>query len=129
MLSVLLRKQVLEVRIVGYTFHLILDNLHHVRLDARVVTFYLLQHDVVALTVLELVDDGDFLVGFRFRRYFLVVHDDARMENLLFDLFPEVVRHTAHERTLREVGDFGCRNKRVHLRVDGGRGILPVDGE
>ena len=118
-----------EVRIVGYTLHLILDNLHHIRLDARVVPFYLLLHDVVALAVLELVDDGYLFVSLGFCRYFLGIYDNAGMENLLFDFLPEIIRHAAHERTLREIGDFGCWNKRIHLRVDGGRGILPVDGE
>ena len=51
------------------------------------------------------------------------------MENLLVYLFPEVVRHTAHECALREVGYLGCRYQRVQLRVDGGGCVLPVDGD
>lgn len=51
------------------------------------------------------------------------------MENLLFYLFSEIVRHTAHECSLREIGYFGCRYQRIQLRVDGGGCILPVDGD
>lgn len=50
------------------------------------------------------------------------------MEDFLVYLCPEVVRHTAHECSLREIGYFGCRYQRVQLRVDGGGCILPVDG-
>ncbi len=51
------------------------------------------------------------------------------MEDFLVYLCPEVVRHAAHERSLREIGYFGCRYQGVHLRVDGSGCVLPVDGD
>ena len=57
-------------------------------------------HDVVAVRILELVDDGYFLVGFGFRCYLLIIDNNAGMENLLVNLFPEVIRYAAHECTL-----------------------------
>ena len=121
--------QVLQVRIVGYALHLVLDYLQHVGLYLRIVAVYLLLHDVVSVRVPELVDDRYFLIGFHLLRHFRAVHDDAGMENLLFYLLPEVVGHAAHESTLREVGDLGGGYEGVHLRVDGCGGVLPVDGE
>ena len=117
----------LQVLVVCDSFHFIFNYLHHIRLDLGVVAVNLLLHDVVAILVLELVDDGYLLVGFRFRRYFLVVNYDTGMENLLVYLFPEVVRHTAHECALREVGNLGCRYQRIQLRVNGSGCVLPVN--
>ena len=50
------------------------------------------------------------------------------MEYLLLDFFSKVVGHASHKSTLREIGDFRCRDKGVHLRVDGSGRVLPVDG-
>lgn len=78
----------------------------HLRLSAPrpfylgIVPVYLLLHDVVAVRILELVDDGYFLVGFGFRCYLLIIDNNAGMENLLVNLFPEVIRYAAHECTL-----------------------------
>lgn len=89
-----------QIRVVLYTGYLILDYPHHVRFYLGIVSVYLLLHDVVAVRIPEFVDDGYFLVGFGFRRYLLVIDNNAGMENLLVNFFPEVVRYAAHERTL-----------------------------
>ena len=47
------------------------------------------------------------------------------MENLLFYPFIEVVRHSTHEHTLREVGYFAGRYQTVHLGAYRG-GLLPL---
>ena len=78
--------------------------------------------------ILELVDDRDFFVGSGLRRHLLVIDDDTGMENLLLDFLTEVVRHAAHECTLREVGNLGSGYQGIQLRVDGGGCVLPVDG-
>ena len=82
------------------------QKIFHARIivDSEKVSVYLLLHDVVAVLVLELVDDGYLLVGFCLRRHFFTVDNNPRMENLLFYLFSEIVRHAAHECSLREIG-------------------------
>ena len=50
------------------------------------------------------------------------------MENLLLDALVEVVGYRPHEHALREVGNLACRNKAVHLGVDGDGSLVPVDG-
>ena len=92
--------QVFQIRVVLYTGHLIFDYPHHVRFYLGIVPVYLLLHDVVAVRILEPVDDGYFLVGFGFRCYLLIIDNNAGMENLLVNLFPEVIRYAAHECTL-----------------------------
>ena len=121
--------QMLQIRVVLYTLLLIFDYPHHIRFYLGIVPVYLLLHDVVAVRIPELVDDGYFLVGFGFRRHLLIIDNNSGMEYFLVNLFPEVIRHTAHKRTLRQVGDFRCRNEGIHLRVDGGGSVLPVDGD
>ena len=66
----------LQIRVIFDTFHFIFYYLHHIRLDARIVPVYLLLHDVIAVRILELVDDRDFLVGFRFRRHLFAVDNN-----------------------------------------------------
>ena len=67
-------------QVVLYTGHLIFDYPHHVRFYLGIVPVYLLLHDVVAVRILELVDDGYFLVGFGFRCYLLIIDNNAGME-------------------------------------------------
>ena len=117
-----------QIRVIGNSFHLIFNYLQYVRLDTGVVAVYLLLHDVVTVCILELVDDRDFFVGSGLRRHLLVIDDDTGMENLLLDFLTEVVRHAAHECTLREVGNLGSGYQGIQLRVDGGGCVLPVDG-
>ena len=117
-----------QIRVIGNSFHLIFNYLQYVRLDTGVVAVYLLLHDVVTVCILELVDDRDFFVGSGLRRHLLVIDDDTGMENLLLDFLTEVVRHAAHECTLREVGYLGSGYQGIQLRGDGGGRVLPVDG-
>lgn len=44
------------------------------------------------------------------------------------DTLVEIVGYRPDEHTLCEVTDFGCRDKAVHLGVDGNGGLVPVDG-
>ena len=50
------------------------------------------------------------------------------MENLLLNAFVEVVGHRTDKHSLRQAGNLARRDKRIHLRVDGGGNVLPVDG-
>lgn len=117
----------LQVLVVCDSFHFIFNYLHHIRLDLGVVAVNLLLHDVVAILVLELVDDGYLLVSLCFRRYLFTIDNNPCVENLLVNFFPEVVCHTAHECALREVGNLGCRYQRIQLRVNGSGCVLPVN--
>ena len=51
------------------------------------------------------------------------------MENLLFYTLVEVVGHRTDKHSLCKPGNLARRDKRVHLRVDGGGNVLPVDGD
>ena len=50
------------------------------------------------------------------------------MEYFLFYLLAKIIRHSPDKRTLRQIGNLGCRDERVKLRVDGSGNILTVDG-
>ena len=50
------------------------------------------------------------------------------MEDLLFDSLIKVVGHSTYKHALREITDFGCRYKTVHLRRNGSRLVIAVDG-
>jgi len=104
------------------------DNLPDLALDAVVVGVDLLLHGVVAVLVGE-VDDLRYLhVAGGLPPDLLVIHDNLGMENLLLDLFPEIVCHAAHECTLRKIGYLGSGYQGIKLRVDGSRSVLTVDG-
>ena len=51
------------------------------------------------------------------------------MENLLLDALVEGVRHGADEHSLRQRGNFRGRDKRIHLRIDGGGFVAAVYGD
>ena len=103
------------------------DNLPDLALDAVVVGINLLLHGVVAVLVGE-VDDLRYLhVAGGLPSDLLVVHDNLGMENLLLDTLVEIVGYRPDEHALREVGNLACRNKAVHLGVDGDGGLVPVD--
>ena len=57
-----------------------------------------------------------------------MVHNNFGMEYFLFYLLAKIIRHSPDKRTLRQIGNLGCRDKRVKLRVDGSGNILTVDG-
>ena len=50
------------------------------------------------------------------------------MKNLLLDTLVEVVGYRTDKHSLRKPGNLTRWNERVHLRVDGGGHVLPVDG-
>lgn len=77
----------LQVLVVCDSFHLILDYLHHIRLDLGIVAVNLLLHDVVAILVLELVDDRYLLVSLCFRRYLFAIDNNPCVENFLVNFF------------------------------------------
>ena len=52
---------------------------------------YLLYHNVLALLILELVDDRDFLVSLFRRTDFGMVYNDFSMEYFLVYLFAKIV--------------------------------------
>ena len=51
------------------------------------------------------------------------------MEDLLLDALVEVVGDGTDKHALRQVGDLACGDQAVHLRIDGGRDVLPIDGD
>lgn len=50
------------------------------------------------------------------------------MEDFLFNTFIEVIGDYTYKHTLGKVADFARWNKRVHLRRDGCRFIVVIDG-
>lgn len=103
------------------------DNLLDLVLDTVVVLFNLLLHGVVALLVGE-VDNLRYLhVTGGFPLDLLVIHDNLGMENLLFDALVEIVRYRPDKHSLCQVTDFGCRDKAVHLGIDGNGSLVAID--
>ena len=51
------------------------------------------------------------------------------MEDLLLDAFVEVVGDSTDKHALRQVANLRRRNQAVHLRVDRGGNVLPIDGD
>lgn len=101
----------------------------HFLLDAPVIRLPRFLHAVVAVPVREIGNDGYRLVGFLFALHPLGIHDNLTVENLLLDALVEVVLHRTDKHSLRQSGNLARRDKRVHLRVDGGGNILPIDGD
>ena len=118
----------LQVLIVGNTLQLILDNLLDILLDLIVVVLYGLLHAVVAIGILEVVDDGDRLIMAFLSLYLVGVNDNLGMEDLLLDTFVEVIGNRADKHSLGESANLARRNETVHLGVDGSGDILAVDG-
>ena len=90
-----------EFRVTFDALHLLVDYGLGIRLDPVIVALYLLEHDVVAFLVPELIDDRDFPVSLFLRADPGMVHDYFGMENLLVYFLPEVVRHRADKSSLR----------------------------
>ena len=125
----LLLQQMLQVVIACDALQFILHNLLHLFLDAPVICLHRFLHAVVAVLVREVGNDGNRLVGTFLPLHLLGIHHNLTVKNLLFDTFVEVVGHRADKHALRKTGNLARRDKRVHLRVDGGGNILPVDGD
>ena len=85
----------LQVLIVGDTPQLILDYLLDILLDLVVVVLYGLLHAVVAIGILEVVDDGDRLIMAFLSLYLVGVNDNLGMEDLLLYALGEVVGNRA----------------------------------
>ena len=86
---------------------------------------YLLLHPVVAVLVGEVDYLRQLHVTGGFPLHLFIVHHDFAVENLLLYPFIEVVRHSPHEHTLREVGYFAGGYQAVHLGAYRG-GLLPL---
>ena len=124
----LLLQQMLQVVIACNALQFILHNLLHLLLDAPVICLHHFLHAVVAVLVREVGNDGNRLVGTFLPLHLLGIHHNLTVKNLLLDALVEVVGHRTDKHTLRKTGNLARWNERVHLRVDGGGNILPVDG-
>ena len=118
----------LQVLIVGDTPQFILDYLLDIFLDLVVVVLYGLLHAVVAIGILEIVNDRDRLIMAFLSLYFVGVNDNLGMEDLLLYALGEVVGNGADKHTLGESANLVWRNETIHLGIDGRRDILSVDG-
>lgn len=85
-------------------------------------------HAVVAIGILEVVDDGDRLIMAFLSLYLVGVNDNLGMEDLLLYSLGEVVGNRADKHSLGESANLARRNETVHLGIDGCRDILTVDG-
>ena len=119
----------LQVLVTRDTLQFVGDNLLHLLLDAPVIRLHRFLHAVVAVPVGEVGNDGYLLVGLLLALHLLCVHDNLTVKNLLFNALVEVVGHRTDKHALRQSGNLARRDKRVHLRVDGGGNVLPVDGD
>ena len=86
---------------------------------------YLLLHPVVAVHVGKVDYLRQLHVTGGFPLHLFIVHHDFTVENLLLYPFIEVVRHSTHEHTLREVGYFAGGYQAVHLGAYRG-GFFPL---
>ena len=125
----LLLQQMLQVVIACDALQFILHNLLHLFLDAPVVRLHRFLHVVVAILVREVGNDGYLLVGFFLAFHLLCIHDNLAVKNLLFNALVEVIGHRTDKHSLRQAGNLAGRDKRVHLRIDRGGNVLPVDGD
>ena len=97
-------------------------------LDALIVGFDGLGETVGAIFVWESSDSGYRQVGFALSRDFGYIDNDFSVEDFLLDTLVEVVGDCTYKHTLGKVADFARWNKRVHLRGDGCRFIVAIDG-
>ena len=105
-----------------------LDNLLDILLYLIVVVLNSLLHAVIAIGILEVVDDRDWLIMAFLSLYLVGVNDNLGMEDLLLYAFGEVVGNRTDKHTLGESANLAWRNETVHLGIDGCRDILTVDG-
>ena len=80
--------------------HLIIDKTMLVRLDLVVVALLLLDHDVVTVPVLEVVDDRDFLLSLFVRTDPGMVYDNFGMKYFLLYPLIKIIRHCPDKRAL-----------------------------
>lgn len=118
----------LQVLVSSDAFQLILDYLLDLFLDLVVVVLNGLLHAIVAIGILEVVDDGDRLIMAFLSLYLVGVNDNLGMEDLLLYALGEVVGNRADKHTLGKITNLAWRNETIHLGIDGRRDILSVDG-
>ena len=95
-----LLQQVLQCRVVLDALQFITYNLLDLILDAVVVVADCLLHDVIAVGIGEVGNDGDGLVVFHLGIHLGRIHHNLSMENLLFNTLVEVVGHRADKHSL-----------------------------
>ena len=127
-LSFLFLYQMLQALVTSDALQLVLDNQLDILLDLVVIVQNSLLHAVVAIGILEVVDDGDRLIMAFLSLYLVGVNDNLGMEDLLLYALGEVVGNRADKHTLGESANLARRNETVHLGIDGCRDILTVDG-
>ena len=118
----------LQVFVTCDALQLVLDNQLDILLDLVVIVQNSLLHAVVAIGILEVVDDGDRLIMAFLSLYLVGVNDNLGMEDLLLYALGEVVGNRADKHTLGESANLAWRNETVLLGIDGCRDILTVDG-
>ena len=123
----LLLYQVLQVLVTCDAFQFILDNLFDVLLYLIVVVLNSLLHAVVAIGILEIVNDRDRLIMAFLPLHLVGIHDNLGVEDLLLYALGEVVGNRSNKQTLGESANLAWRNETVHLGIDGCRDILTVD--
>ena len=120
--------QVLQVLVSSDAFQFILDNLFDILLYLIVVVLNSLLHAVVAIGILEIVNDRDRLIMAFLSLYFVGVNDNLGMEDLLLYALGEVVGNRSNKHTLGESANLARWDETVHLGIDRCRDILTIDG-
>ena len=118
----------LQILVSSDALQFVLDNLLDILLYLIVVVLNSLLHAVIAIGILEVVDDRDWLIMAFLPLYFVGVNDNLGMEDLLLDTLVEVVGNRANKHSLGESANLARRNETIHLGFDGRRDILSVDG-
>ena len=118
----------LQILVSSDAFQLVLDNLLDVLLYLIVVVLNSLLHAVIAIGILEIVNDRDRLITTFLPFHFVGVNYNLGMEDLLLYALGEVIGNGAYKHTLGESANLARRNETVHLGIDGCRDILTVDG-
>ena len=118
----------LQVFVTCDALQFILDNLFDILLDLVVIVQNSLLHAVVAIGILEVVDDGDRLIMTFLPFHLFGINYYLGMEDLLLYALGEVVGNRSNKHTLGESANLTWRNETVHLGIDGCRDILSVDG-
>ena len=120
--------QVFQILVSSDALQFVLDNLLDILLYLIVVVLNSLLHAVIAIGILEVVDDRDWLIMAFLSLYLVGVNDNLGMEDLLLYALGEVVGNRADKHSLGESANLARRNETVHLGIDGCRDILTVDG-
>lgn len=119
-----LLQQIFQFVVVAYAFDLSSNNLLDIGFDTDIIRLDDLIHTIRAVLIDERRKFGDRDIGGRFSRYTPGIEVDAGMEYLLLDRLVDIVGHSSDEHTLREVGDLGCRDQIVKLRIGRGRHVV-----